>query len=130
MHFRIAGQHDNRQICFRGILVYMNPRDELNAVRQRHVPNGNDQFRIMLHDLGEDITTFDRYYLIGASVADEKQTDQAADLPTIITYKNSNITEIVTRTDTKIFPLNFHENDPIFTSVSANFLILPCSTGS
>ena len=85
----------------------------------------------MLHDLGEDIITFDRFDLIGAPVADEKQTDQGADLPTIITYKTSNITEIVTRTHTKIsFPLNFHENNPIFTSVSANLLILPCSTGS
>ena len=50
-----------------------------------------------------NIITFDRCDLIGAPVADEKQTDQAADLPIIITYKNSNITEIVTRTDTKFF---------------------------
>ena len=103
MHFRIADQHDNRQVCFRGILVCTNPRDELNAVRQRHVPIGNDQLRIMLHDLSEDNITFDRCDLVGAPVADEKQTNQGADLPTIITYKKSNITEIVTRTDTKNF---------------------------
>ena len=85
----------------------------------------------MLHDLGEDIITFYRCDLISAPVADEKQIDQGADLPTIITYKNSNITEIVTRTDKKIpFPLNFHEKNSIFTSVSSKFLILPCSTGS
>lgn len=55
----------------------------------------------MPHDLGEGIITFDSFDLIDAPVADEKQTDQGADLPTIITYKNSNITEIVTRTHTK-----------------------------
>ena len=49
----------------------------------------------------------------------------------IIEYNNSNITKIITKTHIKIsFALNFYENNPIFTSMSAKPLILPCSTGS